>query len=435
MNTLLEKLTYQSVIDHLFSANNYWYAALPGIYAELAEGILEAKKGNPELNVELIIDPKESAFRSHFGDADAVEELLYEGITIKEIPNHRLGFIISDKSAWFMFTQSRAIEKEPEGYNAIRMSSVTKNEIALHFFGHTASNDLQEEYTEEMRELVKVKEQVAGEGKTEFTPHPLDELEFGDVQYSLVTNPPPSPDFKRLYDVYSTKIKFVEFEVSGIKFHQKTISIPNAVLNLVDKNLRNQIRTRLTLFDKESQKQLQKKLSTIEDKVEEIRKDYLKRVKSRNKSIIKADRLKGFDSKISELKKSYESIQEEIELDIRYNLIHVKERLKEELVQSFTASPPENLKKFVGSDKFELLIDNHVSQIVNSIKLPTAESLMKKFDITILKFDPTTKDFRDEAFINELEEIGFIKEAEREEIVEEFKAIGTQPDDKVRYPG
>ena len=430
MNAILKKMTYQSVIDHLFASKSYWYAGIPGIYDELAKAILEAKKQTPDLHLELVIDPKEKAFRSHLGDIDAVSELLYEGIILKEIPNHRLGFIISEHSAWFLFIQSRAIEKEPIGYNAIRMSSITKNELLLHFFRRTTSKDFNEEYINERRELDKIKEQITEHGMTEFTPAPIDEDELDYVDHTLEHNPPPSPDFKRIYDVYSTKIKFVEFEVNGIKFHQKTISIPSDILNLVDENLRNQISTRLHLFDKSSKEKIRQKLSLVENKVDNIRDNFLKRVTSRKKNVIRAVDLKSFNERIEVLKETYCEVQEEVEKDIRSSLISIKKRLKEELLQNFRQSPPEKLRRFKGDDQFELFLEDYVNEVVAKFSMPTPESLMNSFDISKRIFDPTFNDFKDKDFISELVQIGFIKDSEKAEIVDVYKAIGVQPNER-----
>ena len=429
MEPLLKRITYKEITDHLFHAEEYWYGAFPGIHSEVANALIEATKRNTGCAFELVIDTTELAFRGHHGDVDAIAELLEQGVLIKEIPGHRLGFIISDKSAWFLFTQSRAIEKDPTGYNAIRMSATTKNEVLLHFFGRSDSKDIQEEYVEEMRELVEVKNQLEGQGMTAFTPPILDEENFEEVTQSLKENPPTSPDFKRLLDVYSTKIKFIEFEVKGIKLDQRTITIPTDVLNLVNEELRNQITTRLHIFDKEARDSIKKRLSGIEKQVETIRDKFLKRVASRNKSVIKAEQLLTFKNEIETLNTEYDKVQDDIEADIRGNLITLKKRLKSELKRNFEEITPDELTKFKTHEQFPLFLDDYVEKISSKIHLPTATQLMKYFEVNTRVFDPTYEDFKDQDFISELEKVGFISRSEKKEIVEEFEAIAVQIDE------
>jgi hypothetical protein len=38
---LLEKISHQQMMDHLLEANEYWVAAFPGVYDEIAEAIVE----------------------------------------------------------------------------------------------------------------------------------------------------------------------------------------------------------------------------------------------------------------------------------------------------------------------------------------------------------------------------------------------------------
>jgi hypothetical protein len=430
MYPLLTKIAFSDLIDHLFAAQRYWYGVLPGIHEEQAEALIEAKKEKPELTIELVIDPQESAFRSHYGDASAISQLLEVGVTIKEIPGHRLGFIISDQSSFILFMQSRAIEKEPDGYNAIRMSAVTTNELLLHFFGRRMQQDMQEEYVKEMRELVRVKDQVTDQGMTDFTPALIDEEVFIDTAYNLHHNPPPNPDFKRMYDVYTTKIKFVEFEVHGIKMDQKTIPITNEILNLADENLRNQISTRLRLFDSELQEEIKKRFSELAKRVESIRGSYLKRVTSRNKSVIKATHLEAFKKEVETFSKEYEKIQKEIESTIHSSLIKLKKSVKEEILGVLKQSPPDRLKKFREHDQYLLFLEDHADNEAKKIRFPTAESLMNTFNVEKRIFDPTYEDFKDQVFIKELEDIGFISTAERQEIVDEFRAMGLQPEEE-----
>lgn len=429
MSELLQKINYQYIIDHLFDADDFWYAAFPGIYQELSEAIIEAKEQIGDLEIKLIIDPKEEAFRNHHGDVGAVNDLVYEGVSILEIPGHRLGFIMSEKDAWLLFTQSRAIEKEARGYNAIRMSAVTKNELMLHFFGHSSDKDIRENITGEMQGLIDLKNQIEMYGKTDLTPADMDMDEFDYVSHSLHHNPPQSPDLKRLYDVYSTKIKFVEFEVSGIKFYQKSITIPNRILNLVDDSLRDQITTRLRLFDDKLQQNVKEKLSLINKEIDTIRDSFLKRVKSRDKSVIEASKLRAFNNSLDKLRDKYEQFRIDIEVDIRSSIISIKDRLKNELIPKLRESPPDDLKRFKENDQFELFLNDYVSKEIDSISLPTIESLMNSFDITKRIFDPTHNDFRDEDFISELVENGFLKKADKDEIVDKFKAIGIQPNE------
>lgn len=419
MGSIVETVNYQTIIDHLFSAQKYWYAALPGIYDELAEGIIEAKRRNPNLEIEIIIDSTESSFRSHHGSIDAIHSLINSEISVKQIPNHRLGFFMSEESGWFLFTQSRAIEKEPLGFNAIQINDISKHELLYYFFEKESEPDL----------IISHNPHSNYKTGKEVKPQPLDDVAFYEVSESLESNPPPSPDFKRVFDVYSTKIKFIEFEVKGINLHQKMVSIPNDILNLVDENLRNQIKTRLNIFDEYTQKKIEDKLIQVEKEVSQIREKYLKRVASRKKSVLHAKHLQDFNQHIESLKVKYSEVQESIEIDIWGALISLEERLKAELLKIYENAPPNELIRFRGEVQYPRFLKNYVEKIAMDIKLPSLEKLMNSFEVNKRIFNPTYEDFKDKNFIEELEKIGFIDKAEQKEIVDEFNAIGVQPNE------
>ncbi|MBO6794724.1 MAG: hypothetical protein JJ895_12505 [Balneolaceae bacterium] len=421
MGSIIQTVQYQHILDHLFAAKQYWYAALPGLFDELAEGIVEAKKKNPKLDIELVIDPTETAFRSHYGSVDAIQKLTGSGISIKQIPNHRLGFIMSEDSGWMLFTQSRVIEKNPQGPNAICMNDMTRQELLYAFFEKDGDP-----------EIIITSENIPSRYSTKYEvkPEALDEEAFDEVMVEIEQNPPPSPDFKRLLDVYSTKIKFIEFEVHGIKVHNRMVQIPNDILNLVDESLRDQIQTRLNVFDDETSSKLEETLAEIAKEGDRIRSELLKRVRSRKKSVLHTKHLAEFNRLVYDLTEKYKAVQQEIERDIFASMINLRKRLKEELVQLYKQKPPEKLVRFQGDAQFTMFVEDYASQKARTISLPTIESIMKGFKIEKRIFDPTYEDFSDQAFIEELEEIGFISKAERIEIVDEFEAIGTQKDEK-----
>jgi len=421
MGSIIQTVQYQNILDHLFAAERYWYAALPGIFDELAEGIVEAKKQNPKLDIELVIDPTESAFRSHHGSIDAIQKLTGSGISIKQIPNHRLGFIMSEDSGWMLFTQSRAIEKDPSGPNAIRMNDMTRQELLYAFFEKDGEP-----------EIIITTENIPSGYSTEneVKPEPLDDEAFDEVMDEIEQNPPPSPDFKRIFEVYTTKIKFVEFKVKGIKLDQRTITIPNDILNISDDNLRDRIKTRLNMFEDDERERIHAKFAKIEFECERIRGELLKRVKSRDKSALNASNLRKYKDSIKAIEKMYEEVKSEIEEEIMVAHISLEERIENELKNTYREVPPGHLKDKSESEHYERHIENYARKQVGKINIPPAYRMISGFEIISRIFDPTYEDFSDQAFIEELEEIGFISKAERKEIVDEFEAIGTQKDEK-----
>jgi hypothetical protein len=432
MDPIFCKITFEHLVDLLFEAERYIYYAAPGLFADFGETLLEARNNHPALDIQLIIDPTEDGFRKHYGESDAIQKLSENDITIKEWKGNRLGFVITDEQALFLFNQSRAIEKDTQGYNAVRMSRPTKMAIMMHGFGteqlgENEFDNYADNFAREWESLSKIEKEISTEGKTKFTPEALDEDKFAEVTDNLEQNPPVSPDFKRLLNVYSTKVKFAEFSVKGIKIYNKTVSIPNDIVQLADDSLRDQIKTRLKLFNDKLILQIEKLIEPIEKEVDRIREEYLYPVSSRKKSVMKAEKQHEFKKKVEQLKERYKEVQNKIYPLLNDAIGDVRKRLVKEMSIILKENPTDDLKQYEDSDQLGMFANDKAKQSIRRVNIPSLQSLASSFKIEYRFFDPTYEDFSDEDFIQELYELDFISEKERANIVSESQAIGTQP--------
>lgn len=433
MSDLFKKITYKELADLFWEAERFIYLAAPGLFEDWAEWLIEIKQQTPNINIQVIIDPTEDGFRKNYGEVDAVSMLADNDITVKQYKHHRLGFIATDKTGYFLFNQSRAIEKEVRGYNAIQMATTTKGAIGIHCFGiECATHEIsgfQKALDKEVEELETMNDKFVSEGRTSITPELLDTEALSEVKQSVEQYPPVSPDLQRLLNVYFTKIKFVEFSTKGIKISNRTVKIPNDILKLADYSLRDQITTRLDIFNDELKTQIEQLTNPIKDKADKLREQYFYPVASRHKNVMKANEQKRFQKEILKLKEDYKKAENKIYRLLNDALQDVKERLSKEITTIYMENPPTAIERYEESDQLRMFAKSEAEGAVNGISIPSLQELASSFKIEYNFFDPTYEDLKDEDFIGELFEGDFIDEAERDQIVREIQAVGVQPEE------
>ncbi|MCH8494910.1 MAG: taxilin [Balneolales bacterium] len=410
---------YRKIVDLCIEANEYIYIISPGIFEEIAETLLEKKRNNAGIDIVCVVDPTETAFRSHHGVTSSVSKLLDVGIEIRELLDHRLSFIITERQAFFFFQSNRSVEEDPNGPNAVEIPALLKAFFIMQIFKRPMNPKLLNVTEKEFGSLLVLHNSFKTDDELPETPPLLDKQAFEKVADSIQKNPPKSPDTRRLVQVYTTRIRFVEFEVKGIHVERKTVKIPNKILNLADTNLRNRIKATISILDEDEIKRVSALMEPLEVKIKQLRSDYLKNVSSRNKNVILVDKLFEFKREIQKIKKDYDELTKQVIKTLNEARKKLEDRLADQIEKIFTENAPFGFPE----DSDSYFIRMRAEEEARDIKKPTLDSLLKSFKITYREFDPTWNDFQDKKFVEELYSIGFINASERDKIVSEFEAI------------
>jgi hypothetical protein len=311
------------------------------------------------------------------------------------------------------------LKEDSNGPNAVEMPAQLKAFLTMQIFKRPMNPESINVTERELDSLVKLHNSFEITKELPETPQPLNKQAFEKVEDNLQKDPPKSPDIKRLVNVYTTRIRFVEFEVKGIHVDRRTVKIPSKILNLADENLRNRIKATIAILDDNEIKRVNVLREPVEERINQLRSEYLKKVASRNKSVILVDRLNNFKREVDEIKKEYERLSEEVIKVLNEARKKLEDRLTNEIMKIFLDNPPFGLPK--GSDNY--FIKMRAEEEARAIRKPTLNSLIKSFKITFREFDPTWNDFQDKSFVEELYSIKFISASERDKIVSEFEAF------------
>jgi len=401
MPPIVETLGYQRTIDLILEAEERVYLSLPGIYGELAEPLVEAKKKVKDVRV--VVDCSEENIRNGYGDLAAIEKLRKAGIAVYDFPKNMVSFLISDRTGHLIFPQSRIFSYEDVGTNAVRLDEVTTLRL-ISFFFPPEDEIAKAEMASELKDSIARVTADAGTLLNLDDEPPFREVEASkieEINKRLESNPPVHPDLQRQIKTYTAKIQFVELHFEGRNIHSAKVSIPPDALPFKDEQLRQSLETRLRLFENIKEDEGFKVLYDFIGSIDAMRKEYLVPIASREKSIIRQERKGKFTARVDELKGQIKGVRAKMLHVMAEEILNSSDRVKQELVTFFKANPPEEYKSYQAS-LFQRKTESLVNQIVGSIKFPEPETLLDKMDVHVNFYDLTWEDFRNQEFLDEL---------------------------------
>jgi hypothetical protein len=340
---LIHQLSYDKIVDFLFTARDRVVWATVNLFEEAADALTELR--NSEVAVTIILDPTEEAYRNGFGDPVSIHKLAHAGCDIREASHNRVSFLIVDNQGYFLFNQSRILEAEAQGMNAVRMDALLCERMLLEYLPPANDTEafprleniveLAMQAIEEVGQVPELIRQIVGKPGTP----PLDMEKFEEVEQKLRVNPPLHPDLKRQMNVYTNKFQYVELEFEGANFEQIQLVIPKDVLPFKDVRLKKDVRAKLPLF--ENVEKFPISWSSIKQDLDELRKEFLVKSKKANKNIIAVSRKGEFREEVKNLQKRIKDAEKELLDFIKNDKIDTEERLHNELFEFFQNNPPD----------------------------------------------------------------------------------------------
>ena len=419
-NTVL-KSDFGTLVDLFFCAKKQLVLSVPNLQVELAEALVGLQgKG---VNIAVFLEFSEEVYRQGYGEIEALNILTRNNIEIINKQGFNIYFIMYDDHGFFYFPKSFFFEKEGTAYDLVPMMEKQVNMMKV-LFGLYFESD-----NEQIQKVIQeVGLDTINHISKNFT-H-LSDNETKQVSEKLLADPVRKPELTRRLEVYKSKFQIIELEFNGANLSSKKVKLPKGALPFNDKDLIESIESSIKLFDGGKNNDFLKPFIDLNKEVEKIRKDFLYRLKSRDKSIIKRDTLGQFKKRIAEVVKKIKELNEKLSNELQAEIVATRKKIKENLLEFLLANPPEVYKHYK-DDVLMAEISNDVNQIVSGIQFPKAHEILEKMNITIRPYDLTWEDLNDEEVLNEM--VGYQLITQDEKAYFEQTVIETEPLDQQLY--
>lgn len=425
------------IIELIQSTKRELFLCLPAIHSEVETAIgYLANSSNfdgKKIEIHILVDFDANTFRQGYGDFEAVERLWRGEFDVRTLPSNRISFIISDEVGYYLFMESRSmIPADKATINAIRIDPVSQVRLKRYFF----SSEDQKAFEDELTNAIIEESILLNQAKTLVDQNiapvsRISEEEIEEISEDLSANPPLNPDYKRLVEFYSNKFQYVRLKFEGSNLQHRKIELPAKALPIVDAALRERLETKLNLFDKKKYKSVFSPLEKFKEDIEALRKKYLKKVKSREESILNKLNKQIFNSDLNTLVQRITQVQKDLLMGTTNLINQTKENLLIELVNFLKENPKALFPDYPNlwqnnAEYVEELAKVKAKEIIFKIRWPEAHLLVSEFKLEAQYSDITIEDLKNKQFIAELKDCGLIKDEDVSQLAEFGKGIETR---------
>jgi hypothetical protein len=222
--------TDAAVISMIESAKQRLVVIAPALSRAVANALAARFDDLECLDLRVILDADAEVYRLGFGEREALE-VIHDAasrnlLDLRVQPGVRIGVIISDEDTMVFAPISKNIEAgsdSAEKPNAIVLRGTSADSIAR-------AAGAQPDDTSPAGEIGNAA---------------LDPVKVEAMQIDLERNPPARFDITRRLQVFSSRVVYVEFEISGFALSRKQVPLPADFSTVSDANLQAQISSRL----------------------------------------------------------------------------------------------------------------------------------------------------------------------------------------------
>lgn len=427
-----KSLTESDLIALINSTNFQLFLCLPSIHKDLADAIVEKSRSNTDrqsIKINILIDYDAKTFRQGYGNSESVQKLFDNNIDVKSFDDNRISFIISDQVGYYLFFESRSIiPADKQTTNAIQIDPVSLVRLKKFFFSAEDQPHFEDELS---NAIIEESKQLADPNNLidfkKANVQIIDDEKVKTVVEDLKQNPPLNPDYKRIVDIYSSKFQYVKLKFDGANLQTRKIIIPKNALPIGDANLKDRIESKLNLFDEKKIDETFLPLQELKKRVTCVRDKYLKKVTSREESIIDRSEKENFVNEITSIKIIVQQTKADTVLNIAKHIDNTKVSLLENLKDFLTANPkilfPDN-SLFQKDEQFVTIeAKTRAEKIIHRINWPRAQDLVEDFKLDVQYSDITFEDLKNEQFLKDLFKIGLIDNADQEKLATFSKGI------------
>jgi hypothetical protein len=399
-------LTWSSLVEKLQGAKEQIVLVLPAIHEEWVQAIYDYTPDR-DIPVKICIENSDTIIRKGYGNVEALKKLQEKGADIRQVNKLRLGFICLDDFAGFLFLESRIISGDPEGLNFVACTIDEAEGIMNYFFP--------EEQPDEPSPNEENPSEPGSNQEVPERPKPFDEGQFSKVVDSLKKNPPVQPELERKINTYRTLFQYAELHYEGARFAAQTISIPSDALPFKDADLKNQLITRLKLFEKDAVDSWEQ-TTNLSNEINEIRKKFLTPCKLRKgKCILKKSEKEAFQNAIAAIREKQKGQLKELLNKMQAELNLASDRFRVELEKFFEVNQPDSAEG-LDPEVAAPVIKREIEKVISKIKIPLASTLIGKVNLEAQYAELTYEDLYDQKFIKWFYEKDLIKKEESESL-------------------
>ena len=243
------------------------------------------------------------------------------------------------------------------------------------------------------------------------------------IKQTLIDIPPVEPDLKRQIEFINRTLQFIEIKFEGAKINGTKLKLPKGTLPFKSAELIENIESRLRIFDDVEQYESFKNLSIIESSLNELRKNYLYRSKSKEMNILKMNQKTIIVKKVEEQKEELDKTLSNLATDLKNGIDSSKKTLKNELVNFYKINIPAGFSKNYKFEGNEALLNAYCDEIVNKINYPEVFKMIQNIKITHNEYDLAIEDYDNEVFLEELAGSDFLSQEEYAELFQSETAI------------
>jgi hypothetical protein len=229
---MFHAVTDESLVTHIQGARRRIAYLAPGVTRRVAEALVAAYESK-SASVTVILDDNEDAYRIGFGDPEGLARLHRfasdRGITLRRQAGLRLGVLVADDVVTIWSPTPKAVEteraeNEPNGI-------VLQGEVATVLDNAVGGTSATSAANAEIGQETLPSEVTAR------------------IVKKLQENPPAPFDLSQKTRVFSTKFKFVEFDVQGAEWTERRIKISSVLLNAdLPENIQDLLETTIRPF-------------------------------------------------------------------------------------------------------------------------------------------------------------------------------------------
>lgn len=420
----IDSINWHSLFNKINASNSCIYIVLPGIDEVLAQLLIDIKKEGRVL-IQVCIDNSEDVIRNGYGDAKGIDNLIENGVNIRESKGNRVSFIIIDNSGYILFPESRIFSEEPAGPNALELDAFTITRLLAYYFpavDDKEREDLDVRFSNSIEMQTQWMHTVRNEVFNDPPPKATDDFrkdKHSETKAALIKNPPIAPNLQRQIKTYTAKIQFVELKFTGINMQSRSISIPKDVIPINNEELKKLLQTKMKLFQNFESNTGFEVLTQLKKKEELLRDDYLTTITCRQgKSIILVEMKGAFEGRLEKIKQEIQDINKQLPDLLETAILETKDIINAELLSFFKLNRPKELQQYSKTEIVERKLKEYVADIIRAIHFPKTEKLIENISLKEYYYDLTFQDFSDDSLIEEFKKKNILKDADIKGIVE-----------------
>lgn len=391
-----QTITDDTLIELIEGAKERLVFVAPGVRKKVAEALVRAaKRLNGKGVVNYILDVDAEVCRFGYAELDGLKLLQnvpgMNGSILNSQPGVRIGIVIADDDTLFYAPTPLLIEDESvERPNGVLIRKSVPPTVAA-----ACSAD-------------------GNYSKREIGLDPVNARDVEKANDSLQKAPPKKFDLARQERVFSSKLCFMELEITGYQIAAKKLEL-DPELFVVDDDTRKRLSNRFRVFDKDRMprdikyktkdgNEITISMEKIEKRIQELRKDFLINV-GRWGTVILRSRMDDFKAKVGEIVAMLNFYKEKVNDQVKELAVSACRKLAEEVSEKLLANPPARLRN-------RLAMKSSREGKIEIIAEYIAESCEKEIESALASFNPKTKmvekdvtyaTFSDKEFIELLE--------------------------------